>query len=913
MKKLKYLVFSILFILNLQLLYSQNATFPDDRVIKYDGDDGSYGLQKPSSGSEPIWEEKQNLSINYWVYLGAGEYYLNKLYFPLGQTNVIFYGQEYWRFEVKWDDGDWIVVRDEPSEDSGLLEVPFTTEGEHTIHVKYVNNGNESHEYSIPVSVVPQVSKRYYDNNGNTIDLWFGGTEPLNRPLLFIEGFDPGNSNYQSLYYSLSENFMTELRNVDADVFILNFANGGADMRDNAQVVHSAIEFVNSIKSSSQDQIVTGISMGGPVTRYALAKAEQDEINLNVSHFVSIDAPQNGAIMDTDFLNFIKNNQDNFELMSMAAKQLLKYNPYATNNEHDDFYYELDNLNGDGYPKQIENISVSFAPNSPNPNIGRWLSFWVTDVPFLTEDKHFYIYEENPWHNAGSYLPFSTTLKFGSAAGGLITWEFTRYLDPTFIQYESAHDIVDGVPKFDTTLASSTFNYHDNFPDDVIQPLMDLLYLSPDSEIEITFNNIAEDGNDVGGQLKLTENTGSTVTLSSGESARLLANETHTVKTLELTRLNFNNSGLDLIHHRWNDEFNEYFASHFFTGYENNGLEEALFKEANSVTIQNSLNTTAGIHIHDPWYQDASGNQPDDFRPLSEVAPDGQHEIFQNQNLYQGTPHYSVKADETFTSQEHSSEEIKWYFQNWSSPDGGADIDNESALQTDVVFRPEGDELIANYKGHLASSKARATGHNNGRRICRTSDGVLHFVYEDDGKIWYTKSTSEGETWLPEVCISNAITGYLNHLNPSINFLNNTLYVVWEGVTDQFYNEPLHEIFFRKGDASGSTTVWANEIKQAGYNTEPGDLWFIGPDIAKPVVCASQKEGLFVAWRAFPPESSSGYCGYVIRGDLDGNFYVDDNKPVEIPECYGFPVIEIDKDGGYPDLVIIWNFAGYKL
>ena len=45
MKRLKYLIISIFVILNLQLLYSQNAIYPDDRVIKYDGDDGKMGFK----------------------------------------------------------------------------------------------------------------------------------------------------------------------------------------------------------------------------------------------------------------------------------------------------------------------------------------------------------------------------------------------------------------------------------------------------------------------------------------------------------------------------------------------------------------------------------------------------------------------------------------------------------------------------------------------------------------------------------------------------------------------------------------------------------------------------------------------------------------------------------------------------
>ncbi len=46
-------------------------------------------------------------------------------------------------------------------------------------------------------------------------------------------------------------------------------------MESNSAVVHSAIEFISSI-NNNQDVVVAGVSMGGVIARYTLAKDEED-------------------------------------------------------------------------------------------------------------------------------------------------------------------------------------------------------------------------------------------------------------------------------------------------------------------------------------------------------------------------------------------------------------------------------------------------------------------------------------------------------------------------------------------------------------------------------------------------------------------------------------------------------------
>jgi len=759
--KLLYLLFLVL-LFKIDLNYAQIASVPFDRVLNNNGDDEDLGKGGLSGN---LWEENGSLIVNYYIYLGAGGYYVEPLYYSLDQAKINFYTGGtiiFSRFEIKYDNGSWKVIIDNKAKtETGLLTPPFTTIGQHTIYIKFWDEIGDKREVEINTIVVPAITNRFHDNYGNTIDLWAGGLDPLNRPLLFVEGFDPANKNYQELYFSLSKNLIPDLLNLDADVFILNFAEGGADMLENASVVTSAIQFLNHIKSGLQKQIVLGLSMGGVVSRYALTKAETDGLNLDVSHFISVDSPQHGALIDSDLMDAIyADDPENIELKSMAAKQLLRYNPFAKNDEHFEFYNLLSHMQNFGYPSYIENISVSFSPNTPNPNSGEWL----TIKKDLITDQHFYIQSSDPWHDAGSYLPLSTTMQFGSKIGGLIDWEFVRYKDPTFIQYNSAHDIVNGASQFDVNISSSIHSYHDNFPEDVIQPIVDILHLSPTSLVEVTFSNITVDDRNAGGPLKLTKSDGSILNITSGEKESVLANENHKVETIELFRENFQESGLNFKHHHWNSNKNEYLAYHWFPGFENNNTQKSYFFETANILMKNSMNTLDGVEIRDPWFKNAAGVQPDDFVAMSEISASGSHSVFTGQGYSDPSkPFYSVKAAQTQTVPFHG-ENIDWYFQGWSGTDVG--FENANAAETGIVFNDDYATATANYKGHLVHAQANAYSKNQRRLLTDGNTWVL--VYPDGGDIWCTYSFDGGVTWTKEVRL-NYTRG--NAINPSISNL----------------------------------------------------------------------------------------------------------------------------------------------
>jgi hypothetical protein len=272
---------------------------------------------------------------------------------------------------------------------------------------------------------------------------------------------------------------------LDQDVLVFNFASGGIDMIQNSSHLEDALRYLTSIRYGSNKLKVTGVSMGGVIARYALAKAEADGSSLDVSHFVSVDSPQDGAVIDRDLQDFIELNLgDSESLQSVAAKQLLRYNTYdPSGTYHNAFYSQLRSINGDGYPHQTQNIGVAFSPDSPNPGNGLWLHVEV----FLAEwkEESFYITNGSGIDLPGSFLPESNTQIWGREWG--VPYELIRYQNPTFIPHASALDKdIHGNSRFDVTINSATHGFHDEIPVDIIDPLLSALNLAQPLSVSIS-------------------------------------------------------------------------------------------------------------------------------------------------------------------------------------------------------------------------------------------------------------------------------------------------------------------------------------------------------------------------------------------------------------------------------------------
>jgi dienelactone hydrolase len=101
--------------------------------------------------------------------------------------------------------------------------------------------------------------------------------------MLCVEGFDPVNAKgvlfYQQLITIIEGLSNSAFR--DIELYFLNFRDATKDMRENAMVVLGAINYLGSLYQSEtykEGISVLGFSMGGVISRYALAYAEESQI-----------------------------------------------------------------------------------------------------------------------------------------------------------------------------------------------------------------------------------------------------------------------------------------------------------------------------------------------------------------------------------------------------------------------------------------------------------------------------------------------------------------------------------------------------------------------------------------------------------------------------------------------------------
>ena len=130
-------------------------------------------------------------------------------------------------------------------------------------------------------------------NRGNAYVFRAHGQTSLSRPMLVAEGF-PGGYPCDYLYAMLNQHDCLEaLRSAGYDMILLSFANGADLIQNNAQVMQACIQ--QAMQRTSAALVVSGVSMGGLVARYALADMEARQQPHNTRIFLTIDTPHRGA------------------------------------------------------------------------------------------------------------------------------------------------------------------------------------------------------------------------------------------------------------------------------------------------------------------------------------------------------------------------------------------------------------------------------------------------------------------------------------------------------------------------------------------------------------------------------------------------------------------------------------------
>ncbi|MDD2228277.1 MAG: T9SS type A sorting domain-containing protein [Candidatus Cloacimonetes bacterium] len=232
----------------------------------------------------------------------------------------------------------------------------------------------------------------YHNLHGDELIVKQTGISNLNaiKPVMFVEGFDINIDSSSSFMSSLVAKWLPSLPN--SEVYLLKLAEGTRNMRDNAMVVLAALRYIHDKQSTTrlvEGTKVFGYSMGGVLARYALAFAEDNNVEHYCSQYISLDAPHRGVALNQnvqhlvdhlkDALNDVHNhNADAWKdkVQSTTAKQLLRANYFASgfvnNNEiyttgttdYNDFYSEIN-----------QEERNSYLPENPVLNTGAKTGF----------------------------------------------------------------------------------------------------------------------------------------------------------------------------------------------------------------------------------------------------------------------------------------------------------------------------------------------------------------------------------------------------------------------------------------------------------------------------------------------------------------------------------------------------------
>ncbi|WP_230195664.1 esterase/lipase family protein [Streptomyces coriariae] len=197
-----------------------------------------------------------------------------------------------------------------------------------------------------------------------------GNTGGLSRPVIMADGFNLGRSELDKLYQGLETGdfpFVSELRRRGRDVILLGFEERSASILDNAQAAVAAVMRANAEKQGDAPLVVGGFSMGGIVTRYALAKLETQRMHHQTALYFSYDSPHRGASIPVGvqaFSYFIPFPNDFARQMNSPAARQMLWRHYDKDTgkigvakERTEFLAALDRMGG--WPRIPRTIAIA--------------------------------------------------------------------------------------------------------------------------------------------------------------------------------------------------------------------------------------------------------------------------------------------------------------------------------------------------------------------------------------------------------------------------------------------------------------------------------------------------------------------------------------------------------------------------
>ena len=347
-----------------------------------------------------------------------------------------------------------------------------------------------------------------YENNtfkgqGN-IHYYFSTSTPCNgkvkKPIIILDGFDPGDKRSISQLYDMYLNnadryrFCDTMRSKGYDIVVLNFpeytnelgkaVDGGADyIERNAFVLVTLINQLNQEmkdNGSTEKLVIIGPSMGGLISRYALAWMEKNNQPHNTRLWFSLDSPHGGAnipIGSQKYIEFFANNGNkgaqetlDSQLNNPAAKEQLLHHYLSYSDEakgapgfRDRFAQSLANngvAGSGGFPVIPRKISLvdgslngSLLPNAAACQMVLNSKSYLTVNLFLFKVQLFRVADASVYF-AGSYGNSCTVLTASQLFKSSVTAK--GYAQPASVSYDIAPG---GSRSSFTTLADQSKGY----------------------------------------------------------------------------------------------------------------------------------------------------------------------------------------------------------------------------------------------------------------------------------------------------------------------------------------------------------------------------------------------------------------------------------------------------------------------
>jgi hypothetical protein len=138
---------------------------------------------------------------------------------------------------------------------------------------------------------------------GGFAKVWYAKDHTaIQRPVIMSDGFNSGPTKMNEFYHGVNGGefpFATALSEAGYDLILLGYNERSASILENAKVARNCIMRTIAERLGGAPLVVGGFSMGGLITRYTLAKMENDGLDHQTSVYFSWDSPHRGAWIPT--------------------------------------------------------------------------------------------------------------------------------------------------------------------------------------------------------------------------------------------------------------------------------------------------------------------------------------------------------------------------------------------------------------------------------------------------------------------------------------------------------------------------------------------------------------------------------------------------------------------------------------